>query len=91
MEWEEEKIRAEASRPDPDAPPGMVLMPEEERLETLSVLMKTQESTQRELSKMPLTVETPGLRSRKSALEAKLKELEEAVTIFSARLAPCRN
>lgn len=37
-EWEREETRRKAEAPDPSCPPGMKLMPEDERLETLKQL-----------------------------------------------------
>lgn len=37
-EWEREEIRRKAEAPDPSCPPGMKLMPEDERLQTLKQL-----------------------------------------------------
>ena len=82
-EWEEEKEEKLASMPDKDCPPGMVLMPESERKETLAVLLKSQEAAKDQLSKMPLVIETHGQVRRKNDLDAKLKEIEDAIAIFS--------
>lgn len=37
-EWERDEERRRADAPDPSCPPGMTLMPEEERLATLKML-----------------------------------------------------
>jgi hypothetical protein len=44
---------------DPSAPPGMKLMDEEERRETLRVLQESLEYSKKQLFKLPLTIETP--------------------------------
>ena len=43
-EWEREAERRRAEAPDPSCPPGMKLMPEEERLKTLGLLQVRQSS-----------------------------------------------
>lgn len=37
-EWERDEARRKAEAPDPSCPPGMKLMPEEDRLQTLRQL-----------------------------------------------------
>lgn len=74
-----------ASAPDPDCPPGMTVMPESERLETLRALKATLDDVKANLQRLPLTIETPSQIRRKNALEAKYKEVEDAVKIFSRR------
>eukprot|EP00742_Colponemidia_sp_Colp-10_P003672 GILJ01003908.1.p1 GENE.GILJ01003908.1~~GILJ01003908.1.p1 ORF type:complete len:283 (+),score=55.78 GILJ01003908.1:47-895(+) len=70
---------------DPDCPAGMRLMPEEERQETLQVLEDTREQVSKDLSRMPFVVETPSAVKRKAALETKLKEIEDAIKLFSRK------
>lgn len=72
-----------AHAPDPDCPPGMTLMPEGERQETLRVLRATLDDVKGQMQRLPLTIETPSQIRRKNALEAKFKEVEDAVKIFS--------
>ncbi len=81
-QWEEEERLRELNRPDADCPDGMVLMPEEERLETLQVLSQSEEEARQQLFAMPLTVETVAAMKKKNGLEAKLKEIEDAKKIF---------
>lgn len=69
--------------PDKDCPPGMTLMPESERLDTLRVLEGNEREIQQALFKMPLQITTPSQKKRKEALEAKLQEIESAKKIFS--------
>ena len=54
-----------------------------ERLETLRVLNESETLTKNELFSMPLTVQTLAHKKKKNALEAKLKEIEDAVKIFN--------
>lgn len=82
-EWAEAEERRRAEMPDPDCPPGMTLMPEEERQETLKQLQDSEKQVQQALYKLPLHVTTLGLKKKKEALEAKLREIENAKSIFS--------
>lgn len=81
--WNVAEEKRIAQLPDKDCPPGMSLMPDEERQETLNVLLKSQGVAKDQLRRMPLVVETQGQVRRKNELDAKLKEIEEAIVIFS--------
>ena len=78
-----EREAAEKAEREKGCPPGMTRMSEKERTETLAVLMKNKELGYQELTKLPMTVETPSLRRRKADLERKLEQIEEAIKIFS--------
>lgn len=82
-EWAETEARRQAALPDPSCPPGMRLMPEDERLETLDILLESEREAQSMMLKLPLHSTTPSVVKRKEALEAKLKEIEAAKKIFS--------
>lgn len=64
-------------------PPGMRLLPEDERLETLAILAKNREEVERAIQHLPLRIETLSAIRRKEDLERRLKEIEEAQKIFS--------
>ncbi|KXZ51626.1 hypothetical protein GPECTOR_12g590 [Gonium pectorale] len=64
-------------------PPGMRLMPEEERQETLEVLKQNREEVDRAIQGLPLRIETPSAIRRKDELERRLREIEDAIKIFS--------
>lgn len=64
-------------------PPGMMVMPEAERLETLGALQDSYEEVKKQLGRMPLVIETRSQIRRQEALEAKLQEIEDAIKIFS--------
>lgn len=81
--WEEEKEEIRLRMPDPNCPPGMRLMPEEERLSTLQVLQESKETVLEQLRRLPFVIETPSIRKKHDALECKLREIENALTIFS--------
>lgn len=83
IEAAKKELEEAANAPDPDCPPGMVRMPEEERLETLAILEENRSDVIQQLNTMPLRCDTFGLRRKKHALEAKLEETEEAIKVFS--------
>lgn len=81
-----QKAEAEETRrrnaPDPSCPPGMTMMPEEERAETVRTLEASLEEAHRQLQRLPFVIETISIQKRHDALEAKLKEIERALAIF---------
>ena len=81
--WAKEKEEMKRRLPDPSCPPGMTLMPEEERLSTLEVLKASKEDATKQLAKLPFVIETPSLKKRHSDLETKLREIENAIALFS--------
>ena len=78
---EEKKLAAERAR----IPPGMTLVSEAERLETLSELAQRREEVIREISSLPITHETLRIRKRRQELEQKVGEIDAAVAIFSRK------
>ncbi|GFH06303.1 4-diphosphocytidyl-2 C-methyl-D-erythritol synthase [Haematococcus lacustris] len=64
-------------------PPGMRLLPEEERLETQSILERNRVDVERALQSMPIVIETPSQIRRKDEMERRLREIADAVKIFS--------
>lgn len=81
-EWAEEKERQRRAAPDPDCPPGMRLMGEDEREQTLAKLAASHSEVLRQLQAMPFVIETQSQKSRQSALESRLCEIEDAVAVF---------
>lgn len=82
-EWaaaEEARKKAEA---DKDVPKGMRIMPEGERLDMLAMLRDSIAEARDELSKFRLVLSVPSQIKRRSDLEAKLAQMEEAVGVFS--------
>lgn len=65
------------------APPGMTMLSEEERQDTLSALRRSRQQVEDDLARFPLIVETISRRRAKKALESKLKEIENAIKVFS--------
>lgn len=83
QKWEEEKEEMRRRLPDPNCPAGMRLMPDEERLQTLQILHDSKNEVLNQLQKLPFVVETPSLKKRQEMLESKLREIENALSIFS--------
>ena len=81
--WAEEEEEVRRRRPDPNCPPGMCLMPEEERVQTLEVLQQSKAEALNQLRKLPFVVETPMMKKKQEYLEGKLREIEGALVIFS--------
>lgn len=81
--WADEQEEARRRLPDPSCPRGMCLMPEEERLNTLSVLTQSKAEAMALLRKLPFVIETPSQKKRQEALENKLREIDSALAIFS--------
>ena len=82
-QWEEEKEEVRRRAPDPNCPSGMCLMPEEERLNTLDVLKESKSDALRQLQALPFVIETPSLIRKQQQLENKLREIDNAVSLFS--------
>jgi len=65
------------------APPGCKLLPEADRLETLSQLTRRQKELQALHQKLPLKIETAGQRQRALELDRELCTVEEGLKAFS--------
>ncbi|NXJ84885.1 ENKD1 protein, partial [Trogon melanurus] len=76
----EERLR---DLPDPDTPPGHAMMPESQRLETLSNLKQSQEQLVKDLVMLPMRSDTLSVQKKRAELERKLSQIEEAIKIFS--------
>uniref|UniRef100_A0A8D0G764 Enkurin domain containing 1 n=1 Tax=Sphenodon punctatus TaxID=8508 RepID=A0A8D0G764_SPHPU len=81
--WHRELEERQSSMPDPAMPPGHTIMPESERLETLSNLKQSQEQLLRDLLLLPVRTDTLSIQRRRAELERKLSHVEEALKIFS--------
>jgi hypothetical protein len=82
-QWAEEEAEIRRQRPDPNCPPGMKLMPEEERLSTLETLQQSREEAMIQLRRLPFVIETPSMRKKQEFLENKLREIDRALDIFN--------
>ncbi|NXT06822.1 ENKD1 protein, partial [Prunella fulvescens] len=76
----EERLR---SLPDPETPPGHSMMPEGQRLETLSNLKHSQEQLTKDLVLLPMRGDSLKMQKRRVELERKLSQIDEAIKIFS--------
>ncbi|XP_018417995.1 PREDICTED: enkurin domain-containing protein 1 [Nanorana parkeri] len=83
QQWLKEKEEMKKQVPDPSMPPGHTKMPEQERLETLSKLKETQTQLTKELLMLPVRADTLSIQNRRTELDKKLTEIEEAIKIFS--------
>lgn len=81
-QWAREEEERRLNAPDPDCPPGMMLLDEDERLRTLRVLRKSLDEARLQMNHLPLRIETPSQIRRKNALEAKLQDIEDAINVF---------
>lgn len=66
-------------------PPGTKLLSEEERLSTLDSLKESKNNIMNLLEKMPMSMRTLALQNRKTELENKINEIEEAIKQFSRK------
>jgi hypothetical protein len=79
---EEASARA-AAKAALECPPGMRLLPEEERVDTLAVLRETLTRVSSELNSMPIVLSSFKTQRHKADLEKRMDELESAITTFS--------
>lgn len=71
------------NRREDNAPPGCVLMPDAERLETLGRLHRKKEELEARHMRLPLKIETVGQKSRAEEIEKELKAVEQGIANFS--------
>ena len=84
-QWAAEDRERRRRAPDPEAPPGMCVMPEDERVATLNTLNNSKKECLNQLERMPFVIETPSMRRKQEGLEEKMREIENAIAIFSKR------
>jgi len=82
-QWADKEKKRIANQPDPNCPPGMKLMPEDERIETLRILGESEKEAHAALFKLPLRATNPSAVKRREAIEAKIREIEAAKKVFS--------
>jgi len=85
VELAEAAARRAAEEEAESIPPGMRLMPESERLQTLELLKQSRMDTEQKIQKLPFTCETPSQIKAKNDLEKRLQEIEEAERAFSRK------
>ena len=66
-------------------PPGMRILPEDERLKTLDILRENRSDVENKLRALPFKCETPSQIRNKQTLEARLEEIEDAQKIFGRK------
>eukprot|EP01135_Chromosphaera_perkinsii_P003970 Nk52_evm13s265 gene=Nk52_evmTU13s265 len=79
------KAAAEQAKKKDKVPKGMVLVSEDVRRETLKHLQSNYDNTLTELRRLPLAVDTLGLKRKKIGLEGQLDEIEQAMKFFSQK------
>uniref|UniRef100_A0A914VXU2 Enkurin domain-containing protein n=1 Tax=Plectus sambesii TaxID=2011161 RepID=A0A914VXU2_9BILA len=89
MQWEREQMRAGAR--DTECPPGHTLLSKEEQRKTLDMLKATEQEIMTKVNKMPVRGDTPFLIRKSSEYERQLREIEEAIKIFSKPKVFVRN
>nr|CCA24484.1 conserved hypothetical protein [Albugo laibachii Nc14] len=85
LEWAREDEERRKNQKDPECPPGMIRLEEAERLRTLQLLRNGQATLQKNMTLLPLRLETLGQKQRKSDLEQKLQEIENAISVFDQK------
>ncbi|XP_075037759.1 enkurin domain-containing protein 1 [Mixophyes fleayi] len=81
--WKKEREDRKQRTPDPSLPPGHTLMPEHDRQQTLQNIQQTQSQLVKDLLMLPVRADTLSIQNRRTELEKKLSEIEEAIKIFS--------
>ncbi|XP_034934326.1 uncharacterized protein [Chelonus insularis] len=76
-----EKAKLEAIKT--DCPPGHIILPDNERKETLRMLKKSYQDYVNELNKMPIRSDTLRCQKKKAEIEKQLNKLEEGIKLFS--------
>lgn len=82
-QWRKEEEGRIANTPDPSMPPGHRQLPENERLETLSLLQRKEKELVLQLAALPIGTDTMRVRNMRKEIESKLAEVEEALKIFA--------
>lgn len=83
IQWEREERERLANLPDPTIPAGHRVLPENERVETLSLLKKNEADLLQQIQKLPLSNDSLRAQRWHQQLETKLAEVDEAIKIFS--------
>ncbi|XP_063050625.1 enkurin domain-containing protein 1 [Engraulis encrasicolus] len=82
-QWRKEEEEKKKNTPDPSIPAGHTQMPEKDRQQTLHSLKQSHRELVSELLSLPVRADSLGVRSRRTELDRRLSELEEAIKIFS--------
>ena len=60
----------------------MMILPKQERLDTLNLLRQKEDDTKRELQSLSFTGDSLKLKQRRKKLENKLQEVADAIILF---------
>ena len=82
-ELAQEKERVAKAEEDAKNPPGMRLMTEDERLETLEMLIKAKDEAMLDYNKLPIAANNMAIKQRRQDIEDKLQEVEKAIKTFT--------
>ncbi|KAI9098044.1 calmodulin-binding-domain-containing protein [Phlyctochytrium arcticum] len=85
LEWADRERARQQHLEEVKIPPGMTLVPEEERIATLVELQRRQDELMDALSKFPVIIETISMKRRKAIIESQLNEIEAAKDAFSKK------
>lgn len=81
--WASEERERIRNQPDPSVPEGHTVLPDKERRETLSTLQTSQHELLMQYRTLPMrSYDSLGVRSRKTELERRILEVDEAIKIF---------
>ena len=91
-EEEEKRLEAEKEKALANVPAGMRVMPEDEREATLAILRANRADVEAKLAALPIaTGQTQTSTRRKSELETRLAEIEDAQRVFQRRVVLVRD
>ncbi|KAG7263921.1 hypothetical protein CRUP_029261 [Coryphaenoides rupestris] len=82
-QWRKEKEERRKNAPDPTIPAGHTMMSEKDRRDTLQSLKQSHQALVKELLSLPVRADTLSMCSRRTQLDRRLSEMEEAIKIFS--------
>eukprot|EP00118_Oscarella_pearsei_P027492 m.1260 g.1260 ORF g.1260 m.1260 type:complete len:326 (+) comp5982_c0_seq1:96-1073(+) len=82
-QWAKDEEERQANAPDPMCPPGHVLMPKSDQLKTLNMLDESKTAMLKQLQTLPVGSDSLRVRTRKTELESKLVEIDDAIKVFS--------
>ncbi|ORX76056.1 hypothetical protein BCR32DRAFT_271498 [Anaeromyces robustus] len=85
LKWKEEQRKIIEKEQQGYIPDDMMVLPEEDRLETLEYLNKNKKSILDEIRKFPITSETLRIKNRKKELTDKIEEIDKAIEMFSQK------
>ncbi|GAB6028221.1 Enkurin domain-containing protein 1 [Chamberlinius hualienensis] len=82
-QWLQDEERQKLVIREASIPPGHELLPEEERTKTLEKLQNNYDDVLKQMSQLPIRMDTFRLQQQKETLEIRLVKIEEAIKIFS--------